>query len=614
MKDKRVKEKLSHIRYKILFIASWYPGRKNPISGIFTKRQIEAVSRFCDVAVLVIDKDLSMKKNVELETAYENEILTVRVYYKESKIRISLLRKAIHFLRLLVGSYLGLKIIKEKFHRPDIVHLNDVIFPNGIIALILKLLKGIPYVVTQHDDTPLRIIRGLEKERRLWKLKERLIFKNSKAVIVDSTAMKDAMVKLGLHSNPFVIPNVVSDETLSSEILQKRETEKKKIVLVARLDDRHKNISGIIKCLSGIYNGLGIKDFEFHIIGEGDDRGYLEGLSRGLNLLGRCVFFHGYLPEDEKLKLLRESHFHVLNSNFEGFSVATAEAIACGIPVIVTRCGGPVDFVNENVGILIEPDNPKELESAILYMLANWHRYDSKRMKEYAKKMFSYEVVGKQLYEVYKNIVTRWETGYGGKKIFISPEWLVLDVGSGHNPFRRADVLVDRETGESIHRAGKELKIEGGKTLVIGDVLFMPFKNKTFDFAVASHIAEHVEDPAQFCEELQRISKKGYIETPGPFSDFLLNESYHRWRVFKKKDELIFIEKTNFKSPSETFYRIFYLNQTHPGYKPLYTNNKILKFLNHLLNKIWKYIPYTYTKYYWEGEIKYRVIRRCSKK
>jgi glycosyltransferase involved in cell wall biosynthesis len=604
----------SYVRYKVLFVASWYPGRKNPISGIFTKRQAEAVSRFCDVAVLVIDKDPNMKKNVEVETEYEDGILTVRVYYKESRIGISLIRKGVHFLRLLLGSYLGLKIIKEKFHRPDIIHLNDVIFPNGLIVLILKLLKGIPYVVTQHDDTPVRIIRGLEEERRFWKLKEKLIFKKSNAVIVDSRAMKDAIVKLGLCSNPLVIPNVISPETFSSEIPQKKDVEKKKIILVSRLDDRQKNISGIIKSLFRIYNDFGRKDFEFHIIGDGDDRVYLECLSRELNLLGRCVFFHGYLPEKEKLKLLSESHFHVLNSNFEGFSVATAEAIACGLPVISTRCGGPEDFVNENVGILIEPNNQEELESAILYMLDNWHRYDSEKLREYAEERFSYDAVGERIYEVYRNIPVRWEVGYAGEKIFISPDWLVLDVGSGDNPFRRADVLLDREIGESIHRAGKELKIEKGKNLIVGDALSMPFKDRAFDFVIASHIAEHIDDPSKFCEELHRIAKKGYIETPGPFSDFLLNESYHKWRVFKRGKEIVFLEKTNFKSPSETFYRIFYLNQTHPFHKPLYTSNKFLKFLNYFLNRIWKYLPYTYTKYYWDGKIRYRVIRKCSRK
>lgn len=46
-----------------------------------------------------------------------------------------------------------------------------------------------------------------------------------------------------------------------------------------------------------------------------------------------------------------ECDFFVLNSNFETFSVVTAEALAYGKPVIATRCGGPEEFVNKIMGI-----------------------------------------------------------------------------------------------------------------------------------------------------------------------------------------------------------------------------------------------------------------------
>ncbi|MBK9798506.1 MAG: hypothetical protein IPP56_01845 [Bacteroidetes bacterium] len=42
---------------------------------------------------------------------------------------------------------------------------------------------------------------------------------------------------------------------------------------------------------------------------------------------------------------------------------------------------------------------------------------------------------------------------------------------------------------------------------------------------MASHIAEHIEEPEKFCSELQRVAKAGYIETPGAFSEFIFNGS-----------------------------------------------------------------------------------------
>jgi len=96
-----------------------------------------------------------------------------------------------------------------------------------------------------------------------------------------------------------------------------------------------------------------------------------------------------------------------MNSNFETFSVATAEAIACGVPVIVTRCEGPEDFVTEDVAILIERANEKQLEEAIFHMLDNWRKYSKKKLQEHAKSKFSYEVVGRKFYEIYKSAVRK---------------------------------------------------------------------------------------------------------------------------------------------------------------------------------------------------------------
>jgi hypothetical protein len=93
----------------------------------------------------------------------------------------------------------------------------------------------------------------------------------------------------------------------------------------------------------------------------------------------------------------------------------------------------------------------------------------------------------------------------------VSSSGLVLDVGSGGNPYPRSDVLLDRLTGAE-HRCGVPMMID--RPTVFADASKMPFKDKAFDFVIASHILEHVSDPAGFLDELQRIGKAGYIETP----------------------------------------------------------------------------------------------------
>lgn len=132
----------------------------------------------------------------------------------------------------------------------------------------------------------------------------------------------------------------------------------------------------------------------------------MEQLAQDLGLLNTYVFFHGMLSNEEVYRFLASSDFLITNSNYETFSVATAEALACGVPVIATRCGGPEDYVNEQVGILIEPGNSKQLKEAILHMLDNCDKYDKQEIREYAIAKFNSEVIGKSFYEVYKSILT----------------------------------------------------------------------------------------------------------------------------------------------------------------------------------------------------------------
>ena len=106
----------------------------------------------------------------------------------------------------------------------------------------------------------------------------------------------------------------------------------------------------------------------------------------------------------------------------------------------------------------------------------------------------------------------------------IKSSGLVLDVGSGGFPYPRADVLLDRLTG-SEHRNGDSMMID--RPTVFGDAQKMPFKDKAFDFVIASHILEHMSSPENFLVEIQRVGKAGYIETPNIFFERFFPYNIH---------------------------------------------------------------------------------------
>jgi MoaA/NifB/PqqE/SkfB family radical SAM enzyme/SAM-dependent methyltransferase len=126
----------------------------------------------------------------------------------------------------------------------------------------------------------------------------------------------------------------------------------------------------------------------------------------------------------------------------------------------------------------------------------------------------------------------------------ILPGDKVLDIGSGNNPFVLATHLADITTSDDAYgRADVPFKYVDGKPVYEVNLESTNFHDKEFDFVYCSHVLEHVENPAKACDELMRIAKRGYLETPTVSKDIWLNTakiSNHIWKVEKSNDNLIF--------------------------------------------------------------------------
>ena len=101
-------------------------------------------------------------------------------------------------------------------------------------------------------------------------------------------------------------------------------------------------------------------------------------------------------------------------------------------------------------------------------------------------------------------------------------KWKVLDVGCGYRAHQNASVIADVQDLSNYYKERKFIKINEKK---------FPFKDKEFDFVIASHVIEHVEDFEFFIKELERVSSKGYIELPSRLGDNLVfeNKTDHVW-------------------------------------------------------------------------------------
>ena len=111
----------------------------------------------------------------------------------------------------------------------------------------------------------------------------------------------------------------------------------------------------------------------------------------------------------------------------------------------------------------------------------------------------------------------------------IQPSESVLDIGGGHNPFKRADVITDAFLHESTHRMGKSLLSD--KKYVEAKIENLPFKDKEFDFVFSRHVLEHADDPAKACKEMMRVGKRGFWEAPVKWYEYFLGHPTHKWLI-----------------------------------------------------------------------------------
>jgi SAM-dependent methyltransferase len=115
----------------------------------------------------------------------------------------------------------------------------------------------------------------------------------------------------------------------------------------------------------------------------------------------------------------------------------------------------------------------------------------------------------------------------------------VLDAGCGYRPFPFATHFMDlRDVGEVAWRG-----FARSRFFIRGSIEALPFADGTFDFVYCAHVLEHVRNPAAACAELSRVGRRGYVECPKSWSEYLFEATDHRWLVDLDHGRLVFREK-----------------------------------------------------------------------
>lgn len=119
----------------------------------------------------------------------------------------------------------------------------------------------------------------------------------------------------------------------------------------------------------------------------------------------------------------------------------------------------------------------------------------------------------------------------------ISKDDFVVEVGGGHEPFWRSDLIFDKYPDEQLHRSQP---LAHAAPVMIADAVRLPLPDAACDLIFASHIIEHLPDPGRFLAEVERCASHVYLEFPAANRELMFAWSFHRWLVEVDGTDLTF--------------------------------------------------------------------------
>jgi glycosyltransferase involved in cell wall biosynthesis len=215
--------------------------------------------------------------------------------------------------------------------------------PAGGVALAMRRLAGLPYLVRVcGPDIP-----GFEQRYgALYPILTpaiKAIWHGAGHVVAKCSGEADMIHRVDPGIEVMQIPNGVELHAFTPATFS--QAGPLRLLCVARLIER-KGQHHLIEAVRNLVD-LGI-DVTLDLVGTGDAQAANEVLARERGVAGR-IRFRGYVPREQIAAEYAGADVFVLPSYNEGMSVATLEAMAAGLPVVVTRTGGAAELVAEGV-------------------------------------------------------------------------------------------------------------------------------------------------------------------------------------------------------------------------------------------------------------------------
>lgn len=377
------------VRYSILLVCDFGKGLTNRILDVF---------RFFQQPPHVILVRRGTAVSVDPRLSVSTQFIPIPYHENREDLNglmaaISIYLSAIGYLLFSVVLYLKLQHSRENIR---LVHAQYV-FPQGLFGLLLVRLLKVPVIITaQGSDVNIDMMNN-----SLFRALYLIVLRRADMVIVVSKPMQHLLLQLGISS--VYLPNSVDTISIRPH---PESGNKNAILFIAAMIERKQPLL-LLHAFERITEQ--VPTATLVMCGKGPLENSLRKEVETKRLQEKVMLL-SYVDGPAMNALLSNGGIFVLPSLSEGTSLALLEAMAAGLPVIVTRNQSHTSILEHGInGLLFEMGNVEELAEEILLVISDVRLRSrlSKSARYLCETQFSNTTIGNKLEKLYLGVVAR---------------------------------------------------------------------------------------------------------------------------------------------------------------------------------------------------------------
>jgi glycosyltransferase involved in cell wall biosynthesis len=397
----------------IFIIPSWYPSESSPNEGVYYRNQVETFAKLYPQLNFGIslwgqgEYKYLIQKNDHLRNLVK---LANRGSLKKSQRRLkenlyefftpafTWTRKFLkgNIAAIVKANQLNIENFQNIFGKVDLIHAY-VSHPGGYVAMILSETMNIPYIITEHMG-PFPFKSYLNSDGSLSEFITRPLSKSSLNIAV-SPVLAQTMKSYNVPKIRY-LPNSVDEDFFYPRVPT---IGNKTFTFLTCADVIYdKGIFQLIKAVE-LLKSKGLTA-NFKIAGKGKDLDGFKKMTKKL-YLSEDIIFLGEIMRDKIMEEIQQCDAYILPSLHENMPISILEALACGKPVISTKCGGPEFMIREENGIIVEPGNVLDLSEGIQRIIENYSNYKTEVIRRLFLETYSSKKVFEETKFIYEGVV-----------------------------------------------------------------------------------------------------------------------------------------------------------------------------------------------------------------